>query len=245
MKGKKMNENNELNCKETENKKYTMLEFAPEPCDMLDVKSRYPRFTVGKKYPVLQKNPYSFRTVDDEENHVLMDEKYFISTEDPKLCGDFIEEKTFDVREAHRKSNFQSSDNNLNDLLEDSKVYKRLLEKPPILLEGVVKDSGNELLNNIEMCSLSVSNIFVDQRLNRITNYNEIINEIIETVKTDFPQLKIKFSNFENLDVNNARTKITKTQIKNLYIGLREFTSEKSAKNIASKLISKQLKKIF
>jgi hypothetical protein len=67
-------------------KVHKMLEFAPEPPHMNEVRNRKLKFTVGKQYPVLDKQEYfrypeatyRFETTDDEGNKVWVDEKFFI-----------------------------------------------------------------------------------------------------------------------------------------------------------------------
>ena len=63
-----------------------MLEFAPEPPQMIEAKGKGLKFTVGNKYPVVERKEnfcghmasYTFKTVDDKGNDVWIDEKYFI-----------------------------------------------------------------------------------------------------------------------------------------------------------------------
>lgn len=65
-------------------KECSMREYAPEPFHMNE--SRYLKFTIGKKYPVIEtkheylsyKADYSFKTINDKEETVWVDEKYFI-----------------------------------------------------------------------------------------------------------------------------------------------------------------------
>jgi hypothetical protein len=85
-------------------------EYAPEPLHMNEAKARHLKFTVGKRYPVLERKEgndfsdrmsenfpgsynshYTFKTVNDNEKEVWVDEKYFIPATvylaHEKTCG--------------------------------------------------------------------------------------------------------------------------------------------------------------
>ena len=75
---------------DTKKENFKTLEFAPEPPHMIEVKARHLKFTVGNKYPIMERKPstwldrdqtYSFKTTDDENREIWIDEKYFIPAE--------------------------------------------------------------------------------------------------------------------------------------------------------------------
>ena len=66
------------------------MEYAPEPQNMIEARSAGLKFTVGTKYPVLEKkesgiNGLTFKTYNDLGTEIWINEKYFIANSDAKL----------------------------------------------------------------------------------------------------------------------------------------------------------------
>ena len=129
------------------------MEFAPEPLHMTESKVRNMKFTVGKRYSVLERREgndysdrmsemfpgsyashYTFKTKDDNDQEVWIDEKYFIpahinlmhekscgwaaiSDDGLKVSDDGIEEAV-DIRTLAKEKNIPDLDVDMNEDLQ-------------------------------------------------------------------------------------------------------------------------------
>jgi hypothetical protein len=279
-----------------------MMEFAPEPLHMTEAKARSVKFTVGKRYPVLEKKEsftdengercnykacYTFKTKDDNEKEVWIDEKYFIpaciNLMHEKTCGwtsihddglkvsdDGIEESV-DIRKLATEKNVPDLDVSVHSVSEEdlqtlsglkegeydgSPYYqhkptgdsfrhswntcarrRKLFQASSDINEGVVKDEGNDLMNDATKCMAAIEKVFGN---NKIADPDDIIGAISNYV----PHLLLVWED-QVLSVNGAKTKITYDEVNKAYSGLKGLVSAKIAVKTIGKLVAGQIKKLF
>lgn len=209
---------------------------------------------------------YSFQTIDDTGNTVRVDEKYFIPAS-VKLIGGFIaEDAQFgdqpDIRKVAKEKNIGDLDvSYLEGINEEILVLSGESDSknglPPFWMplassepkknepwfphqninEGVVKDTGNDLLDDATACMAAVDRVF---------GYNRFVdpNGLIESIKKYCPKLILQWED-HSLNVNGAKTKISYDQVQKAYDGLRALVSDKAAEKAVGKLVASKLKKLF
>lgn len=269
-------------------KEYTMLKYAPEPLHMNESKVKHLQFTIGNKYPVIEKRHeysgyktafgsmetaiaairaganYSFKTINDKEETVWVDEKYFIPANINLMhevaVGGFMPKKDnldwdataedgiidlCDIRKMASEKNVKPLEV-LDDGLKENLTLSRLAEQIIVdktsdatshLRDGVVKDTGNDLMNNATKCMAAIDKVF---GTNKIADPDGIITAI----RLNVPHLCLQWEN-DFLCVNGAQTKITYSEVQAAYSGLKGLVSAKIAQRTVGKLVASQLKKVF
>jgi hypothetical protein len=250
-------------------KEQVMLEFAPEPFDLIKIKNQKLSFTVGKKYPLIEKKEYFIKTIDDTEKEVLVNEFYFIN--EINLSGfeeqPIYQSSNWDIRKLAAEKNVKPLEVLDDDLLKmsgvsvcknwtdvntwDCKSGKAYyLSSSPLstekltnsnsIHEGVVKDDGNELMHNYAKCAAAIENVFGQGTIDP----DELISSIAEYFSKS--ELSLKWDeNLNHLCVNDVKTKIMYKEVRIAYESLKKIINSKMAKRAISKLIAQQLKKVF
>jgi len=277
-------------------KEYTMLEYAPEPLHMTESKVKHLKFTVGNKYPViekrhecslgnkypdcLQKAGYEFKTLNDKQETVWVDEKYFIPSSinltHEVAVGGFMPKKDnldwdaaaedgivnlCDIRKMASEKNIKPLD-----LIGDGSLMGMMAESltlsgccPPLsdckyegtvscstgfghnnlwtCNEGIVKDTGNDLMNNATKCMAAIDKVFGAKKI-------VDPDAIITAIRTNVPHLCLQWEN-DVLCVNGAQTKITYSEVQTAYSGLKGIVSARIAERTIGRLVASQLKKVF
>lgn len=259
-----------------------IFEFAPEPLHMNEAKVRGMKFTVGKKYPMLERKEedvdafgvhvtcrevYSFKTKDDNNKEIWVDEKYFIPS-DTYLMGGFEKEESLfadqpDIRMMAKEKNVPELDvegteelqtlSGLKECEYDGKAYqsphntgwcynnrwtnKSSSDVGSSIYEGVVKDTGNELMHDATKCMAAIDKVF---------GYNKVVDPdgIIVAISNYVPHLSLQWED-HLLTVNGAKTKISYSEIQTAYSGLKGLVSTKIAEKTVGKLVAGLLKKVF
>jgi len=278
-------------------KEYSMMEYAPEPLHFLQNNNiKHLSFTLGKKYPVIEKRheyvrgkpSYGFKTINDKEETVWVDEKYFIpiavglmheaavggftprednldwnvAAEDGiiDLCDirkmaseknvkplevlddglkenltlSGLTESEYDGTAYHEARSTGFSHNNLWTC---RKKKRQIFEHKSDISEGLVKDTGNDLMNNATKCMAAIDKVF---GANKIADPDGII----KAIRLNVPHLCLQWEN-DVLCVNGAQTKITYSEVQAAYSGLKGLVSAKIAERTVGKLVAGQLKKVF
>lgn len=271
-------------------KEYTMLEYAPEPLHMNEAKTKHLKFTVGKKYPVIEsrheytgyKANYGFKTINDKEQTVWVDEKYFIpgniNLMHEAAVGGFTPRKDnldwdaaaedgivnlCDIRKMASEKNVKPLDltgeGSLVGMMAENLTLSGITESKydgtayhesrstgfshnnlwacQKAHEGVVKDTGNDLMNNANKCLAAIDKVF---GANKIADPDGIITAI----RANVPHLCLKWES-DVLCVNGAQTKITYSEVQTAYSGLKGLVSAKIAEKTVGRLVASQLKKVF
>jgi len=124
------------------------------------------------------------------------------------------------------------SHNNLWTCRKDKKPVKQ-----STFNEGVVKDDGNELMNNATKCMAAIDKVF---------GYNKIVDPdgIITAIAVNVPHLCLQWDN-DVLCVSGVKTKIAYKEVQAAYSGLKGLVSVKIAERTIGKLVAGQLKKVF
>lgn len=250
-------------------KEQTMLEFAPEPFDFNKIKNQKLSFTVGKKYPLIGREKYLIKTIDDTEKEVLVNEAFFIN--EINLSGfeeqPIYQASNWDIRKLAAEKNVKPIEVLDSDLLKmsgvsvcknwtdvntwDCKSGKAYyLSSSPLstekltnsnsIHEGVVKDDGNELMNDCTKCAVAIENVFGQGTIDP--------DDLISSIAGYFSksELSLKWDgNLNHLCVNDVKTKISYKEVRIAYDSLKKMFNAKMAKRAISKLIAQQLKKVF
>ena len=284
-----------------------LLEYAPEPPHMIDAIAKKFKFTVGKKYPVIEKNEnfntfnckaaYQISTINDENVAVWIDEKYFINPESNLMHWDTKTDSVMkdwdshfpDIRKVAAEKNIQPIE-----VLDDGLKYHPDLEKPipckticflsglseseyerlpkheayssdykiakfvgkekeekvaevpneplkryPTFYEGIVKDTGNALMDNASLCAIAIDRVFGMEKL-------ADPDGIIIAVRKLMMRSDLSFHwKDETLCVGDIKTKITYESVQSAYGGLKKMVSTKTAQRLVAKMIANKLKKVF
>lgn len=283
-------------------KAQSWTEFAPEPLHMNEAKARGLKFTVGKRYPVLERKEgndfsdrmsemfpgsyashYSFKTVNDNEKEVWVDEKYFIPANIHLTHGDLFNQKVYDdglkpipedeidfdvdIRKLATEKKVPALEieddeepQTLSGLKEcdyDGGAYyepkstgysyrnswanhnkcKGLFRNHSDINEGMVKDHGNDLMNDATKCMAAIDKVFGN---NKVADPDDIIGAIQNHV----PHLLLVWED-QLLSVNGAKTKISYSDVQAAYSGLKGLVSAKVAVKTVGKLVATQLRKLF
>lgn len=168
------------------------LEYAPEPQHMNEAKNRKLKFTVGKKYAVLDQQQYfhhkplyRIQTTDDEGNKVWVDEKFFIPGArllygeatvggwEPKQGGEWDEKATLEIE----KDACIPTDEKLKRLTEDA--WKASMAVPDIRKEA--QEKGVEQWNDEgrfdDACAKILSGLQPDQEFLKLEDNYEVKDE--------------------------------------------------------------------
>lgn len=283
----------------SDSKNYLMLEYAPD-LYICETRIKHFKFTVGKKYPVIEKRHdqlgykvnYGFKTLNDNQELVWVDEKYFIPANVPLMHesdvdGGFTTKRSnldwdaaaddgfvnlCDIRKMASEKKVKPleivgegslvGDGSLDGQMSES-IVKDILtlsgQKDPKIVvaiepigdcaeykshtfkvhEGVVKDIGNELMNDGMKCAMAIDKVFGNKQI-------ADSDEIIKAIRKNMLRCDLSFEWKNNvLYVGDARTKILHNEVQAAYSGLRSLVSAKSAEKIVGKLVANQLKKVF
>lgn len=255
--------------------KHMMLEYAPEPHHMNETKIKKLKFTVGNKYPVIQENKnnlycmYQFKTIDDNGEENWVDGKYFNLDEKLKWDVELIDwdSPLPDVRRVAAEKQIKPLEVINDGMKDETIILSGLKEEAPkseqswqlrSIHEGLVKDTGNALMENASLCALAIDKVFGNKEIDQSPSKVDVgwsKQEITEAININFNRSIgvdiFSFSRFLGGDPNdylcagNIKTNITYESIQSAYSGLKGLVSAKTAKTIVAKMLVKKLKKVF
>lgn len=105
------------------------------------------------------------------------------------------------------------------------------------IYDGVVKDNGNEIMFDGRMCQEAIERVFGPKDPEET---GDIIGSIREMFKNHHLMWDEGF-----LAVNNAKTKISYSDVHKAYAGLKALMTPKIAEKVVSKIVAKKLSKVF
>lgn len=233
-----MNEEKKENRFYNENKQLTFIGLNPE-------------LTVGKNYTVISETKDGYVKIindDGKEKAFLKDNfvKAFLKDNfvlpQKDLLFENLEDEGDMVDNYQLKKEKNIADVNPNDFATNE--FKGSLFTPNILLNAsdlhenaTVKDRGNALLDDTFKCAAAISNVFGGTDVDP--------DGFIIEIRAHFPQHTIDRKKSNYITIDGATTKINFKEIQESYYNLSKLTSKSTAKKIITKLIIRQIKKLF
>lgn len=229
-------------------------------------------FSCGGRFGAYFGSTYKIKTTDDKGAELWIDDKYFIPADqsltfnnifhhDPEkedLLDGWCGELDIDIRKVATEKcvskeiplddglklaglasdpedeDFEEDDG-YDDNIYSARDFSWCMKRS--LYEGVVKDNGNAMMFDGAKCQEAIQRVFGPKN-------PEETGDIIDSIREMVSNHSLVWDD-GLLCIDNAKTKISFSDVSKAYCGLKSLMSPKVAEKLVSKIVAKKINKVF